>query len=69
MEHTYLYETSRTLPSYGSFDTVVVGGGFAGVAAALSAARNGAKTCLIEKEFSLGSQPHRQWQSSVRAAP
>lgn len=54
MEHMYLYETSRMLPSYGNFDTVVVGGGFAGVAAALSAARNGAKTCLIEKEFSLG---------------
>lgn len=49
-----LYESSRALSSYGSFDTVVVGGGFAGVAAALSAARNGAKTCLIEKEFSLG---------------
>lgn len=54
MEHDILFEAERTLPSYGTFDTVVVGGGFAGVAAALSSARNGASTCLIEKEFSLG---------------
>lgn len=54
MENSFLFEASRTLPSYGSFETVVVGGGFSGVAAALSAARNGTKTCLIEKEFSLG---------------
>jgi len=54
MDKQILFERGRSLPSYGSFDTVVVGGGFAGVAAALSAARNGAKTCLIEKEYSLG---------------
>ena len=33
---------------------LVVGGGIAGVAAAVAAARNGANTCLIEKEFGLG---------------
>lgn len=54
MENKLVFENSRSLPTYGSFDTVVVGGGFAGVAAALSAARNGAKVCLIEKTFSLG---------------
>lgn len=54
MMHNFLLEAEKKLPHFGSFDTVVVGGGFAGVAAALSAARNGASTCLIEKEFSLG---------------
>ncbi len=37
-----------------SFDVLVAGGGLAGFAAALSAARNGAKTILIEKEGFLG---------------
>lgn len=38
----------------GSYDVVVVGGGVAGVAAALSAGRLGAKTLLIEKSILLG---------------
>lgn len=37
-----------------SFDTVVCGGGIAGIAAALASARGGAKTCLLEKEYALG---------------
>ena len=37
-----------------SFDTVVVGGGTAGVFAAISAARMGAKTLLLEKNARLG---------------
>ena len=36
------------------YDVIVCGGGIAGIAAALSASRNGAKTCLIEKEYALG---------------
>ena len=35
-------------------DVAVVGGGVAGIAAALSAARAGSKTILLEREFSLG---------------
>ena len=35
-------------------DVLVVGGGFAGIAAALSAARAGAKTILVEKSYYLG---------------
>lgn len=38
----------------GSFDCIVVGGGIAGVSAAVSAARNGVKTLLIEKSINLG---------------
>ena len=36
------------------YDVAVCGGGFAGISAALAAARNGAKTVLFEKQFILG---------------
>jgi len=39
---------------YDEFDVLVVGGGMAGIASAIAAARNGAKTMLIEKEGYLG---------------
>ncbi len=37
-----------------NYDVAVVGGGVAGIAAALAAARQGAKTVLLEKEYALG---------------
>ena len=37
-----------------SYDVVVVGGGIAGVSAAVSASRRGAKTLLLEKQIALG---------------
>ena len=36
------------------YDTVIIGGGVAGVAAAISSSRNGAKTLLIEEQYMLG---------------
>lgn len=41
---------------YGSYDVVVCGGGTSGIPAAISAARNGAKTLLIERVGQLGGQ-------------
>lgn len=51
---TECHEPARTLPVSGRFDVVVVGGGIAGVAAALGAARTGVSVCLIEKLYGLG---------------
>lgn len=42
---------TKIMPEY---DVIVVGGGVAGVAAAVAASRNGAKTLLIEKTVMLG---------------
>ncbi len=44
----------QTVPVKYSYDTLVAGGGIAGVAAALAAARHGARTLLVEREFGLG---------------
>ncbi|MFY9175752.1 MAG: FAD-dependent oxidoreductase [Caldicoprobacterales bacterium] len=49
-----IIEKERKIPVIDTFDLVVVGGGVAGVAAALAAARNNVSVCLIEKENMLG---------------
>ena len=46
--------TESYAPIYGEYDVVVVGGGMAGVGAAVAAGRNGAKTILIENTSALG---------------
>ncbi len=44
----------EAVPVYGEYDVVVVGGGMAGVGAAIAAARTGAKTILVENTSALG---------------
>ena len=47
-------EPAKKVPVYGQYDTVVVGGGFAGISAALAAARGGNRVLLCEREYMLG---------------
>jgi hypothetical protein len=49
-----IHEPARDLPVSGSFDVVVVGGGIAGVAAAVAAARHSVSVCLLDKQSALG---------------
>ena len=51
---TFVQEPARSLPVFGEFDVVVVGGGPAGLAASVSAAKHGAKVLLIERYGFLG---------------
>ena len=50
----YIQEAPKQIPVAGEYDVVVAGGGIAGIAAALAATRQGAKTLLVEKQYALG---------------
>jgi len=52
--YDYISEPQRNITVAGDYDVAVVGGGVAGIAAALSAARAGARTILLERQFALG---------------
>ncbi len=53
MEH-YIIEPQRKTPVAGATQVLVAGGGMAGIAAALAAARHGKQVTLLERQFALG---------------
>lgn len=54
MSSRTITEPARQLPIYGEYDVAVLGGGPAGIAAAVAAARAGRRTLLIERYGFLG---------------
>ena len=54
MKPLMIHEQERFTPILEECDVAVVGGGIAGIAASLSAAREGAKTILLEQQYVLG---------------
>ncbi|WP_431274860.1 FAD-dependent oxidoreductase [Variovorax ureilyticus] len=54
MSAVTVIEPQRSLPVFGDYDVVVVGGGPAGIAASVSAARHGARALLVERYGFLG---------------
>ena len=63
----YITQPQRNIPVIAEVDVAVVGGGPAGLCAALASARNGAKTIIIEKDEFLGGQftsPHSHYAGS-----
>jgi hypothetical protein len=50
----YIVEEPKKTPVTGYYDVVIAGGGVAGIAAGLAAARRGASVCILEKENVLG---------------
>jgi FAD dependent oxidoreductase len=49
-----IQEPARDIPIYGEYEVVVLGGGPAGIAAAVAAARSGRRTLLVERYGFLG---------------
>ena len=52
----FYIEPEKKLPVFANVDVLVCGGGPAGIASAVSAAKNGAKVLLIERFNCLGGQ-------------
>jgi len=51
---SYIVEPERKIDVASSCDVLVAGGGIAGIAAAMAAARGGKRVTLVEREYSLG---------------
>lgn len=52
--NTWILEEERKIPVLDECSTLVVGGGIAGVSAAIAAARGGSDVLLLEREYALG---------------
>nr|WP_319474150.1 FAD-dependent oxidoreductase [uncultured Sphaerochaeta sp.] len=65
----YITLQNREIPVIAEFDVVVCGGGCAGVGAAVSAARQGANTLVIERLFSLGGMMTGGLMSKIAISP
>ncbi len=50
----YVEEARKLIVRPGSYDVIVAGGGVAGIAAAVSAARAGSKVLLVERMYAVG---------------
>lgn len=48
------YKGIKNINARAEFDVIVVGGGIAGISAAVKLARNGLKTLIAEKQINLG---------------
>ncbi len=49
-----IYELNETVPVIGTYDIIVLGGGIAGISAAVSSARLGCRTLMVEKLCNAG---------------
>src|SRR4030081_3965448 len=54
MRELFVEEPARQVPLYGEYEVAVLGGGPAGIAAAVVAARAGRRTLLVERYGFLG---------------
>src|SRR5947208_4073362 len=52
--NSFIHESARQTPVFGEYEVVVLGGGPAGIAAAVAAARAGRSTLLLERYGFLG---------------
>ena len=57
MKENYVIAPERRIPLAGSFDVAVIGGGMAGIVAAVTAARSGLSTVLVEASGKPGGIP------------
>ncbi len=60
-------EKAKEIPVYGEYDVVIVGGGCAGLTAAISAARNGASTLIIERFAYFGGTATASLMANINA--